>query len=110
MLEGRASAQVDGLEGLGRRDVVLAELVLTVQVHQLAQRVDSLERLRLYTSTAELELLQERVDKLGDRPRLELLLNVLADLERLTVAVGLVNEVIDDLLLDEGLKIGLGSS
>ena len=43
VLERRPGAQVDRLEGLGRRDIVLAELVLTVQVHQLAQRVDSLK-------------------------------------------------------------------
>ena len=57
VLERWSSTKVNTLERLGGRDVVLTELVLSVQEHHLAQRVHCLERLWLDTCTTELELL-----------------------------------------------------
>ena len=57
VLEWRPGAEIHALEGLGRRDIMLGELILPVQEDELTQRVDCLQRFRLDACAGDLELL-----------------------------------------------------
>ena len=81
--------------------VILCQRVLRIQKHNLAQLVVILQRLGAHALRSELELRKQRVHKLGDWSRLELVLDFTAHGQRLSIANRLRNHHIDDSFLKE---------
>lgn len=81
MLEGWAGAQVDWWEGSVGRDIILVELVLRIQVHDLSELIKGLKCLGLYSHHVVLELLDHRKDIFSHWPIFEVLLDFSSDKE-----------------------------
>lgn len=99
VLERWSSAKRHWCQLLPRGNIILAQLILSIEQHDLSESVVRLQRLRQHALERKLEVLNDRVDVLGHRPVLISCLNVTAHIQRLTVTVGLLNESIQyDLL------------
>lgn len=100
VLQRRSCAEGNWSQTSVARNVKLLQLVLGIQIHDLAEAVECLQRLGADTLRWNRELLVQGIDELCHWTIFIFLLDVTADMKRLTIRKGFGDDRFDDVRLN----------